>query len=224
MPGRLVGSAQVLDIDQIRLASLSGCANFCAVWIIRIAATSNTTPAIGLYTVPGKWLVPCRRSGCSPLRVHHRYDLDVSRHEHWENIYATKGDAELSWTQFNPHRSLSLIRRVCPLGRVIDVGGGASILCDRLLDAGYTVDVLDISATALARARARLGPRAEKIRWIVADVTTNADVGTHDVWHDRAVFHFLTESADRAAYVALLRRSVSVGGQADFATFAPDGP
>jgi SAM-dependent methyltransferase len=150
----------------------------------------------------------------------------MSGREHWDNVYATKGDAEVSWTEADPRRSLSLIREVCaPPARVIDVGGGTSTLCDRLLDAGYAVSVLDISATALDRARARLGPRAADVRWIVADVADDStDVGTHDCWHDRAVFHFLTDHADRQRYAALLARSVRPGGHAVIATFAPDGP
>jgi SAM-dependent methyltransferase len=104
------------------------------------------------------------------------------------------------------------------------VGGGTSVLADQLLDAGYVVAVLDISAASLDRARKRLGTRADRVRWFVADVTAMPDVGTFDVWHDRAVFHFLTESADRSAYVALLARSVPVGGHAVIATFALDGP
>jgi SAM-dependent methyltransferase len=149
----------------------------------------------------------------------------MGRQRHWDDIYAAKGDAELSWTEPDPHRSLALIRAACPSGRVIDVGGGASVLCERLLDVGgYAVAVLDISAAALDRARARLGERAKDVRWIVADVTANPDLGTHDCWHDRAVFHFLTDPSDRAAYVALLSRSVPVGGHAIIATFALDGP
>ncbi len=148
----------------------------------------------------------------------------MSRKEHWESIYASKREAEVSWTQPEPSTSLSLIGDVCQAGRVIDVGGGTSFLADRLLDGGYSVAVLDISEAALSRARNRLGARADQVHWIVADVTTGPDLGIFDVWHDRAVFHFLTDPADRAAYVALLARTVSVGGHAVIATFAPDGP
>ena len=157
----------------------------------------------------------------------------MSRKEHWDSVYASKGDADVSWTETNPRTSLSLIQEVRPAvwvegaggkARVIDVGGGTSALADRLLDAGYSVAVLDISATALAKARTRLGARADRVRWIVADVTGDPDVGTFDVWHDRAVFHFLTEPAARAAYVALLSRTVPAGGHVIIATFAPDGP
>lgn len=152
------------------------------------------------------------------------YDVAMARSEHWEGIYASKRDDEVSWTESDPHRSFSLIREYCPSGRVIDVGGGTSTLCERLLDAGYSVGVLDISANALERARARLGPRSESVRWIVADVTAQPEIETYDVWHDRAVFHFLTTSADRAAYIDLLSRTVPVGGHAIIATFALDGP
>ncbi len=144
--------------------------------------------------------------------------------EHWESLYASKGDRELSWTQPEPLRSLSLIGDVCPSGRVIDVGGGSSFLGERLLDRGYSVTVLDISQTAINRARNRLGDRASQIHWIVADVTTHPDLGSFDVWHDRAVFHFLTAPADRAAYTVLLTRTVPAGGHAVIATFALDGP
>jgi SAM-dependent methyltransferase len=148
----------------------------------------------------------------------------MGQKQHWEEIYATRQDADVSWTEPDPHRSLSLVRQVCSSGSVIDVGGGTSVLCERLLDAGYSVAVLDISANALGRARARLGARAEKVRWIVADVTTNPDIGTYDVWHDRAVFHFLIEPSDRAAYISLLTRCLPVGGHVIIATFALDGP
>jgi 2-polyprenyl-3-methyl-5-hydroxy-6-metoxy-1,4-benzoquinol methylase len=144
--------------------------------------------------------------------------------EHWESVYTTKGDEALSWTQPEPGTSLALVSEACPAGRVIDVGGGASVLAERLLDRGYSVAVLDIAERALERARQRLGARASQIRWIVADVTAAPDLGTFDVWHDRAVFHFLTDAADRAAYAALLTRTVPVGGHAVIATFALDGP
>jgi ubiquinone/menaquinone biosynthesis C-methylase UbiE len=95
----------------------------------------------------------------------------VKLKDHWESVYASKRDEELSWTQAEPRTSLSLISKVCPSGRVIDIGGGTSLLAERLLDRGYSVAVLDISETAIDRARQRLGARANQIRWIVADVT-----------------------------------------------------
>jgi SAM-dependent methyltransferase len=113
-----------------------------------------------------------------------------------------------------------------PGGGVIDVGGGASALAERLSDAGYRVGVLDVSPAALERAKARMGARAGRVRWLAADVTRAADVGAaYDGWHDRACFHYLTAPAERAAYVALLRRTVpAAGGHAVIATFAPDAP
>lgn len=148
----------------------------------------------------------------------------MSLKDHWQAIYESKPDAKPSWTQPEPRLSMDLIQGICPAGRVIDVGGGSSVLAERLLTAGYSVAVLDISDAALARARAALGPKAAEIRWIVADVTAPVDLEQFDVWHDRAVFHFLTDPADRAAYVALLSRTVPAGGHAIIATFAPDGP
>src|SRR5689334_24366714 len=124
----------------------------------------------------------------------------MSTKDHWESVYASRTDAELSWTQPDPHLSLSLIAEVCPTGSVIDVGGGTSLLAEKLLDCGYSVTVLDISEAAVNRGRARLGPRASMIHWIVTDITASPNLATFDVWHDRAVFHFLTNSADRAAY------------------------
>jgi 2-polyprenyl-3-methyl-5-hydroxy-6-metoxy-1,4-benzoquinol methylase len=148
----------------------------------------------------------------------------ISPNEHWDSVYNTKSDAEVSWTQAEPRTSLSLIREVCRKGRVIDVGGGTSILAERLLDAGYSVAVLDISEAAIAQAKARMGAKSERVRWIVTDITAAPELGTFDVWHDRALFHFLTDPSDRAAYIALLSRSIPVGGHAVIATFALEGP
>lgn len=148
-----------------------------------------------------------------------------SSKQHWEAIYASKSDAELSWTQPDPALSLSLIGEVCPAGgSVIDIGGGSSGLAARLRDGGYSVTVLEISEAALQRARQQIGPRAEHVRWITADVTKCPNLGRFDVWHDRAVFHFLTDAAGRASYVDLLSRTIPPGGHAVIATFALDGP
>ena len=146
---------------------------------------------------------------------------------HWEHVYSTKAETGVSWYQDKPHLSLELIGAVAPAegGRIIDVGGGASVLVDRLLDLPFgQIAVLDISETALAKARARLGARAERVRWVVADVTEGPELGTFDVWHDRAVFHFLTDPADRRSYVELARKTVPEGGHLVIATFADDGP
>ena len=148
----------------------------------------------------------------------------MERQHYWEQVYSTKADDEVSWTQPEPQPSLSLIAQVTPAGRVIDVGGGSSPLAGRLLDAGYAVAVLDISQVALDRARLKLGRRGDAVTWIAGDLTKIDSVGVFDVWHDRAVFHFLTEQADRKRYADLLRRTVPVGGHAVVATFAMDGP
>lgn len=144
--------------------------------------------------------------------------------EHWENVYATKTDSEVSWIQADPRTSFSLINEAASQGTVIDVGGGTSVLAERLIDAGYSLTVLDISEAALARAREKLRDKASQIRWVAADITAIDNVGTFDVWHDRAVFHFLTDITDRKKYVALAERSVPVGGHLVISTFALDGP
>src|SRR5262249_38056073 len=135
--------------------------------------------------------------------------------EHWEHIYSTKAETGVSWYQDEPRLSVELIDAVAPPegGRISDVGGGASVLVDRLLDLPFgEIAVLDISETALGKAKARLGKRAEGVRWVVADVTEGPEVGTFDVWHDRAVFHFLTDPADRRSYVELARKTVPEEG------------
>ena len=123
--------------------------------------------------------------------------------------------------------SLDLIRGVAPgdRGRIIDVGGGASLLVDWLLDLPFEkIAVLDVSETALCKSRARLGERAASVDWIAADITEAPTLGKFDVWHDRAVFHFLTDPEDRKKYVELAGRTVRSGGHLVIATFAEDGP
>jgi SAM-dependent methyltransferase len=151
----------------------------------------------------------------------------TSVRSHWEGVYAQKGEREVSWFQEVPATSLRLIRSTGagPHARIVDVGGGASRLVDTLLDAGFErVTVLDVAEAALRRARDRLGPRAARVAWIAADVTAWAPDEALDVWHDRAVFHFLVRPEDRAAYRAALLRGLRSGGHAIVATFAPDGP
>jgi len=147
-----------------------------------------------------------------------------SQQDHWERVYATKDDVHLSWTQIDPANSIALIAEVCPAGRVIDIGGGTSPLAGRLLERGYSVAVLDISEAALRRAQKRLGEVADRIQWIHGDITQMADLGSFDVWHDRALFHFLLDPADRSAYRQVLGRSVLAGGHAIIATFSLEGP
>lgn len=152
----------------------------------------------------------------------------MSERSHWERIYGEKDSAELSWYQHRAERSLALIRDsgVTAEAPIIDVGGGASRLAADLLQEGFReLWVLDISAAALDRARAALGPDASRIRWVESDVTEAALPAAHfALWHDRAVFHFLTDPADRAAYVDTLRTALRPGGDAIIATFAEDGP
>jgi len=152
---------------------------------------------------------------------------DVSRQSHWENVYATKGENEVSWFQETPVTSLELIRLAGAIrtSGIIDIGGGASRLADGLVSQGFgDVTVLDLSAAALAAARSRMGDNANRVTWIAADVTIWEPSRTYDVWHDRAAFHFLTDPEDQAAYVARLRRALRPGGHAIIGTFALDGP
>jgi SAM-dependent methyltransferase len=150
-----------------------------------------------------------------------------SRQSHWENVYTTKSENEVSWFQDNPAPSLALIKEVGakPASAIIDVGGGASRLVDHLIGDGFhDVTVLDLSAAALETAKARLGERAGHAHWLVADATSWQPARAYDVWHDRAAFHFLTEARDREAYFARLRQALKIGGHAIIATFAADGP
>jgi SAM-dependent methyltransferase len=152
----------------------------------------------------------------------------MDRREHWERVYRSKAPNAVSWYQPHARLSLDLIRRTAPDldAPIIDVGGGASTLVDGLLDAGYrAVTVLDLAPAALALARGRLGERAARVAWIAADVLeAPLPADAYAVWHDRAVFHFLTAPADRARYVAQVRRAVRPGGHVVVASFAADGP
>lgn len=147
---------------------------------------------------------------------------------HWENVYQTKAVDEVSW--YRPHLeiSLSLIESATrdKNSAVIDVGGGEATLVDDLVARGYRdVTVLDISQAAIDVAKSRLGPAGEPVHWITGDITRVAmEPARYDVWHDRAVFHFLTKAEDRAAYVRQVARSVRVGGHVIVATFGVDGP
>ena len=151
----------------------------------------------------------------------------MNKREHWEKVWGTHPPEGVSW--YAPHlaESLRLIRAVIPPGgSVTDVGGGASTLVDDLLEAGVgEITVLDISSAALDIARTRLGRRARLVTWIHADIASaSLPAAAYDVWHDRAVFHFLTEQAHRDAYVAALGRSLKPGGSAILGTFALHGP
>lgn len=147
--------------------------------------------------------------------------------QHWAHVYEDKAPTAVSWYQANPEQSLRALSRfgVSSSSSLIDVGGGASNLVDALLEMGWQdVTVLDIAAPALEAAKSRLGPRAGKVNWEVADITHWHPARRFDVWHDRAVFHFLTEPRQREAYREALSEGLMDGGLAIIATFALDGP
>jgi ubiquinone/menaquinone biosynthesis C-methylase UbiE len=151
----------------------------------------------------------------------------MDRKRHWEKIYSESSDANFSWFQTHPSISLDLIDHasIGLTDHVIDVGGGSSMLVDHLLDAGFqNLAVLDISANALAMARQRLGDQAEKIQWIESDITSYETPRHYELWHDRAVFHFLTDAEDRRQYVDVLRRALAPHGSVIIAAFAIGGP
>lgn len=146
---------------------------------------------------------------------------------HWESVYSSKGEQEVSWFQESPEPSIELIGLVGakPDAAIIDIGGGASRFVDALLAQGFeNISVLDLSEAALDKARSRLGSDAQNVRWIAADATSWKPDAMYDVWHDRAAFHFLTERGAQQAYVDRLKEALRPGGHAIFGTFALDGP
>ena len=148
--------------------------------------------------------------------------------QHWEQVYRSRSTTEVSWYRAHLERSLESIRRIAPNpnAAILDVGAGASTLVDDLLSAGYTrLTVLDIAASALESTRARLGKRAAEVNWLVGNVL-DIELPAHhfDVWHDRAVFHFLTSASDRQAYVTQMTAALRPGGHVLIATFGPEGP
>ncbi|MDZ4164804.1 MAG: class I SAM-dependent methyltransferase [Smithellaceae bacterium] len=153
--------------------------------------------------------------------------MNDSRKTHWERVYGTKQTTEVSWYQPVPARSLELI---CATGEpltapILDVGSGASTLVDHLLGEGYLdITVLDIAANALDCTRSRLGDLAARVTWTEADITRFQPRRKYALWHDRAVFHFLTDTKDRERYLDTLRRTLSSRGHFLLATFGPEGP
>jgi transposase InsO family protein len=150
----------------------------------------------------------------------------MSRQQYWNHVYQTKGPQDVSWYQRRPELSLALIAAsgLSKDAGIIDVGGGASMLIDYLLDAGYTrLAVLDVSEVVLTQTRIRLGSRADSVEWFETDVTTFEPPHRFGLWHDRAVFHFLMAPEDRHGYVEALRRTLQPGGTVVVATFAIDG-
>lgn len=147
--------------------------------------------------------------------------------EHWEKIYATKQPEEVSWTQPVPQTSLDFIHSfdLPKSASVIDVGGGDSKLVDCLLEEGFeNITVLDISQHALDRAKERLGEKAEKVKWVVSDITQFQPTTTYDVWHDRATFHFLTTDDQIVKYLSTVKAATTQNAYLTFGTFSTDGP
>ena len=147
--------------------------------------------------------------------------------DHWEKVHSRRPPEEMSWYQASPVRSLELIHRIglARTAPIVDIGAGASLLVDRLLEEGFgDLTIVDVAESALDRVRERLGPKAGAVTLLAADVTRLSVDRRFALWHDRAVFHFLTDPDDRAAYVRCLQRSVEPGGSVIIATFSPDGP
>lgn len=146
---------------------------------------------------------------------------------HWNAVYSRKAEAQLSWHQSDPSTSLEFMEEagLTAATSVIDIGAGTSRVVDALISRGLTdLTVLDLSEAALDATRSRLGPDGNTVTWIASDITLWRPVRTYDVWHDRAVFHFLVEPEDQSAYIECLSSGLATGGHAIIATFAPDGP
>jgi SAM-dependent methyltransferase len=149
------------------------------------------------------------------------------RKKHWEYIYQTKSLEQVSWFQPTPETSLAFFRQfgVPKTAKIIDIGGGDSFLVDHLLDLGFTnISVLDISAAAIERAKVRLGERAQRVQWIVADVTAFKPEESYDFWHDRAAFHFLTDENEISTYLNTAGQSLAPDGVLVIGTFSEQGP
>jgi len=170
---------------------------------------------------------PCEYRALMMNEKTNNQEAEFNRKNHWEGIYSDKKAAEVSWYQQYPQQSLALIKAtgITPQASIIDIGGGASTLVDSLLEAGYeNLSVLDISHAAIEQARARLGQQAARVKWLEQDITKFVSEDAFDVWHDRAVFHFLTDADDRASYVRAMFGALNPGGHAIVATFDLDGP
>ena len=153
--------------------------------------------------------------------------MSVSRKQHWEHVYETKGPTELSWFQAVPSTSMALIQAtgVPTEAPIIDVGAGVSSLVDELQNSGYSnITVLDIANAAIVVARARLGDAASAVKWVSADVLEWVPKGRYYIWHDRAVFHFLVDEASAKSYLNTMRAALVPGGYFILATFGPEGP
>ena len=152
---------------------------------------------------------------------------DFNRKAHWEEVYSVKQSTEVSWYQQHPEKSLELIKTTVAdtSSRIIDIGGGASTLVDFLLNDGYqNLCVLDIAHSAIEQAKTRLAEKANEVNWLEQDITEFSAEQPYDLWHDRAVFHFLTHSDDRTSYIQTLSKVLKPGSHAIIATFGLDGP
>ncbi len=149
------------------------------------------------------------------------------RKKHWENIYQTKQLNEVSWYQSTPKTSLDFIKQfnVPTSAKIIDIGGGDSFFVDKLLEQNYqNITVLDISQSAIDRAKKRLGDKADKVNWIVADASKFEPTEKYDFWHDRAAFHFLTDDNDVSNYIETAQKNISENGILVIGTFSEQGP
>lgn len=149
------------------------------------------------------------------------------RHAHWENIYKTKQLCEVSWYQPTPATSLEFIEQfnISTFAKIIDVGGGDGFFVDHLLNLGYhDITVLDISETAINRAKERLGDKANQVKWIVSDAATFKPTEKYDFWHDRATFHFLTQENEIESYIDTVQQSIRPTGVLVIGTFSENGP
>lgn len=152
---------------------------------------------------------------------------NFDRRDHWEKIYRTKQLDEVSWYQSIPETSLDFFRDYdIPLdARIIDIGGGDSFFVDYLLSKGYqSITVLDISQTAIERAKYRLGDKAAMVEWIITDITDFKPTQQYDVWHDRAAFHFLTDERDISHYISIAQECLASDGILIVGTFSDQGP
>ncbi len=151
----------------------------------------------------------------------------ISKKEHWENVFATKQENEVSWFQKLPQTSLDFISKlnISKQSKIIDIGGGDSYLIDALLEQGFeNVTLLDISSKAIERIKTRLGKKADKVTFIVADILDFRPTESYDFWHDRASFHFLTEQNHIEKYASLVSKAIAENGKMVIGTFSEDGP
>lgn len=151
--------------------------------------------------------------------------MTLDRKEHWETVYKTKSPNQVSWTQEIPKTSLEFIRsfKLDKTAKIIDIGGGDGKLVDYLLDEGFeNITILDISAKSIEKAKNRLGPKANKVNWVVSDILEFEPQTVYDVWHDRATFHFLTTQGEITKYIGIARKSVN--GFLTIGTFSKNGP